>query len=158
MSACCQANHRETDTLGFRDKRVSKLKLSNFQLGFRTGILSENFTLAQTFRKSAARVSIARWLAWEEASGKPPILRISPSLVTRRASSTVLPLINSVMADPQAIAGTQPFARKRISAMRVPSSFVFSNLALSSRMSPQIGFSNCALASGASICPALRGC
>src|ERR1700704_1675915 len=88
---------------------------------FRIRVSAVEFTLAQSFRKTAASVSIARWLAWPEACGSPPTLRTNSSLLTCRASSTFLPLTNSVMADPQAIAGTQPLARKRTSAMRLPS-------------------------------------
>jgi len=106
-------------------------------------------------------VSIARWLAWSEACGRPPIFRTNSPLLICRASSTLLPFANSVIADAQAIAGTQPLARKRISAMRLSSGFVFSNpfsnLRLSSRMSPQAGFSRRAVRSGASISPAFRG-
>ena len=106
-------------------------------------------------------MSMARWLAWAEACGKPPTFPTSSSLLIWRASFTVLPLTNSVMAEPQAIAGTQPLARKRISAMRFASNFVvsklFSNLRLSSRMSPQAGFSRRAVESGASTSPAFRG-
>jgi len=42
-------------------------------------------------------------------------LPINSSRLTRRASSRLLPIANSVMAEPHAMAGTQPLARKRIS-------------------------------------------
>jgi hypothetical protein len=103
-------------------------------------------------RKTVVSVSIARWLAWAEAWGRPPTVRTSSSLLTRRASSTVLPLASSVMAEPQAMAGTQPLARKRISTMRLPSSFK-----VSSKMSPQTGFSRRAARSGDLTSPAFRG-
>lgn len=112
-------------------------------------------------------MSIARWLAWAEACGKPPSFRTNSSLLNLRASSRLLPFANSVIAEPQAIVGTQPLARKRMSTMRALSDFVFSNLGLSnlglpnlrlsSRTSPQTGFSNCAVESGSAIAPAFRG-
>ena len=106
----------------------------------------------QSFRKSSASVSTARWLAWADAGGRPPTFQTNSSLLTRRASSTVLPLINSVRAEPHAIEGTHPLARKRMSAICFPDS-----LTVSFRTSPQAGFSNCAEASGVSTSPALRG-
>ena len=97
-------------------------------------------------------MSIAKWLAWVDAGGKPPTLPTRSSLLTCCASLMVLPLTNSVMADPQAIAGTHPLARKRMSAICPPASF-----AVSFRTSPQAGLSNCAEASGVSTSPTLRG-
>lgn len=50
------------------------------------------------------------------------------------------------------MAQTHPFARKFISAIVRPANF-----AVSSKTSPQAGFSNCAAASGDAKVPALRG-
>jgi len=70
-----------------------------------------------------------------EASGKPPIFSMRSSLRTLRASSRVFPWTSSVSAEPHAIAGTQPFARKRTSVMPPAAA-----LAVNWRMSPQAGF------------------
>jgi hypothetical protein len=105
------------------------------------------------FRSNAARASIARWLAWPEASGRPPSFSNNSSLLTAAASFRVFPKINSVRADPQAMAGTHPWARNFTSAIRPEVS-----LAVSLRTSPQAGFSTCTPVSGESTTPALRGC
>ena len=105
-----------------------------------------------TFCKSAFSTSIAREPACPEAAGKPPTFANRSSAPIFRAAATVLPFANSVIADPHAIAGTHPFARKRISAIRSPSNFK-----LSSNTSPHAGFSNCAVASAVSTMPLFRG-
>ena len=146
------------------------------KIGRKTGAKIKQINVTQIaahrFRKSAASVSMARWLAWAEACGKPPSFRTNSSLLNLRASSMLLPFANSVIADPQAIVGTQPFARKQMSTMRALSDLVFSssgsanlgvsnlglsNLRLSSRTSPHTGFFNCAVESGSAIAPAFRG-
>ncbi len=68
-------------------------------------------------------------------------------------SRKVFPLISSVSAEPHAIAGTHPLARKVTSMMRSASS-----LAISLSTSPQAGFSTCADRSGETKVPAFRGC
>ena len=106
----------------------------------------------RSFSSTAANASIARWLAWLDASGSPPTALTSSSRINFRASTTVFPLTSSVSADPQAIAATQPLALKRISAMR-PSA----TLTVSSKTSPQAGFSIRADASAPATDPALCG-
>jgi len=82
---------------------------------------------------------MAKWLAWMEPSGTPPSAIVMSSLRTFRVSSSVLPIINSVSTEPQAMAGTHPLARKRTSEM-CPSLIFMDN----SKMSPQAGFSTLA--------------
>jgi len=96
--------------------------------------------------------SIARWPAWLDASGNPATFVNNSSLVICRAAAKDFPFANSVIAEPQAMDGTHPLARKRMSAIRSPSNFK-----LSSRTSPHTGFSTRARASGVSTSPAFRG-
>jgi len=156
MSACYRTNRKETGAFGLRNREPWQRRLLNCNRiqnpESRIAIAVDEFALAHTPRKSATSVSIARWLAWAAAWGRPPTFWTKSSLLTWRAWSTLLPFASSVIAEPQAIAGTQPLARKRMSAMRLPSSF-----SVSSRMSPQAGFSKRAVRSGASILPAFRG-
>lgn len=95
---------------------------------------------------------MARWAAWPDDAGSPPSASSNSSLPMAWAAVTLWSFASTVMAEAQAIAGTQPLARKRMSAMRSPC-----NLMLSSSTSPQPGFSTRAEASGFSTSPGLRG-
>ena len=136
------------------DRRDRTLEECPFLLAVRAWLTLIGYSGAgfQSFRRRALSVSIDKAAAWLDASGTPPTFRSRSSTVIARASSTLLPLANSVIAEPHAIDGTQPFARKRMSAIRWPSSFK-----LSSRMSPHAGFSRRAVESGCSISPGFRG-
>jgi hypothetical protein len=118
----------------------------------KTGSHDEHAAHIPAFRMSAASASIARWLAWVEASGKAPKIFTRSSLFKADASARVLPSKSSARAEPQAIAGTQPFTRNFISTM-CPCKI----RAVNFKMSPQTGFSTWATASGESTVPGLRG-
>ncbi len=87
---------------------------------------------------TAWSASQASWAACPEAGGRPPTARTMSSLPIARACGTDFPSANWVTAEAQAMAGTQPLARNRISPIWPPSI-----LADSSRISPQAGFSTC---------------
>ena len=109
-------------------------------------------TKAYNFFNTAAKASIAKWLACMDSRGSPPAAASNSSRRNCLASARLRPLTSAVKSEAHAIEGTHPLARNPISEIRPSTTFT-----LSLNMSPQAGFSICADPSGCATSPAFRG-
>ena|SRR5208282_683769 len=136
------------DAQGKRDDELGIVR------GVLEGLTPEgvSYNVGWRWRRRDWRAAWARWAAWAEAGGRPPMAEEIESAERALSWWSSLPWISSVNNEAQAMEAVQPRQRKRAAMIRVCSSWTES-----CRTSPQTGLVTSILAVGLGSSPTLRG-